>query len=88
MPSTPLETIPHEFRPYGPLPHRQFLSHINSSAQKLGVYDVSNTAKDQRVKLAREIERWSKERGVNSLAFLAIIILCWVVGSVSLSIRA
>ena len=37
MPSTPLTKILHEFRAYRPLPHREFLAHINAKAQEVDV---------------------------------------------------
>jgi hypothetical protein len=41
MPDTPLTKILHEFRAYRPLPHRQFLAHVASKAEQLGVKDFS-----------------------------------------------
>lgn len=41
MPSTPLTKILHEFRAYRPLPHREFLAHINATAEKLRVPDYA-----------------------------------------------
>ncbi|KAL2798574.1 hypothetical protein BJX66DRAFT_35123 [Aspergillus keveii] len=37
MPKTPLTEILHEFRAYRPLPHREFLAHIRTKAEELGV---------------------------------------------------
>ena len=37
MPSTPLTEILHEFRAYRPLPHREFLAHINAKAEEVDV---------------------------------------------------
>ncbi|KAL5358915.1 hypothetical protein BJX96DRAFT_52054 [Aspergillus floccosus] len=41
MPSTPLTKILHEFRAYRPLPHREFLAHMNSKSQEVGVFDFA-----------------------------------------------
>lgn len=41
MPSTPLTKILHEFRAYRPLPHREFLAHINCKSAELGVRDYA-----------------------------------------------
>ncbi|KAL2369074.1 hypothetical protein RJ035_005475 [Blastomyces gilchristii] len=41
MPSTPLTTILHEFRAYRPLPHRQFLAHVASKAEEVGVQEFA-----------------------------------------------
>ncbi|OOF91014.1 hypothetical protein ASPCADRAFT_211602 [Aspergillus carbonarius ITEM 5010] len=37
MPSNPLTKVLHEFRAYRPLPHREFLAHINSKSEEVGV---------------------------------------------------
>ena len=41
MPSTPLTKILHEFRAYRPLPHREFLAHVNAKAEEVGVRDFA-----------------------------------------------
>ncbi|EDN07922.1 conserved hypothetical protein [Histoplasma mississippiense (nom. inval.)] len=41
MPSTPLTKILHEFRAYRPLPHRQFLAHVASKAEEIGVQEFA-----------------------------------------------
>lgn len=41
MPSTPLTKILHEFRAYRPLPHRQFLAHVASKAEEVGVQEFA-----------------------------------------------
>lgn len=39
MPKTPLTKILHEFRSYRPLPQREFLAHVNETAEKIRVPD-------------------------------------------------
>lgn len=41
MPSTPLTKILHEFRAYRPLPHREFLAHVRTKAEEVGVQQYS-----------------------------------------------
>ena len=41
MPKTPLTKILHEFRAYRPLPHREFLAHIETKAKEVGVRDFA-----------------------------------------------
>ncbi|KAF9886423.1 hypothetical protein FE257_011455 [Aspergillus nanangensis] len=41
MPSTPLTKILHEFRSYRPLPHREFLAHINAKSPEVGVKEFA-----------------------------------------------
>lgn len=41
MPDTPLTKILHEFRAYRPRPHRDFLAHVASKAEELGVRDFA-----------------------------------------------
>ncbi|KAK2733973.1 hypothetical protein FQN57_001910 [Myotisia sp. PD_48] len=42
MPETPLTKILHEFRAYRPLPHRQFLAHVRTMSEELGVRNYSS----------------------------------------------
>lgn len=41
MPDTPLTKILYEFRAYRPKPHREFLAHIASEAEKLRIRDYA-----------------------------------------------
>ncbi|KAF3390886.1 Indoleamine 2,3-dioxygenase 1 [Talaromyces pinophilus] len=41
MPDTPLTKILHEFRAYRPRPHREFLSYVASTAEKLNIRDFA-----------------------------------------------
>lgn len=41
MPDTPLTKILHEFRAYRPRPHREFLSYVANTAEKLNIRDFA-----------------------------------------------